>query len=142
MIEIKRLNIDDTCVLRKASELFLGEKRCDQQLMDFLNNAKNYAYIALDEEIIAGFAFGYILDTFYSEPMFYMHSIDVSDPYKRKGLGKSIMNKIFEDCKVQGIRKCFLITNKSNISAVNLYQSIGGKLLNNDDIVYEWKFEN
>lgn len=51
---------------------------------------KNYAYIALDNESIVGFAFGYILEKFYSEPMFYVHSIDVSDSYKRKGLGKSI----------------------------------------------------
>lgn len=140
MIEIRRLTVDDVGILRMAGKMFWGEIGCDQQLCKFLSYEKNHAYIALDNDSIAGFAFGYILETFYSEPMFYVHSIDVSDPYKRKGLGKSMMNKIMEDCKVQGIKECFLITNKSNIPAMNLYQSIGGKPLNDDDIVYGWKF--
>ncbi len=142
MMEIKRLTIKDISILRKVGELFWGEARCDQQLSKFLSNERNYAYVVLDNDVVAGFAFGYILDTFYSEPMFYMHSIDVSERYKRKRLGKSIMKKIIEDCKAQGIRECFLITNKSNSAAVNLYQSLGGKLLNDDDIVYGWDFDS
>ena len=140
MVEIRRLTVNDVSILRKVGKVFWGEIRCDQQLNSFLSYEKNYAYIALDNETIAGFAFGYILETFYSEPMFYLHSIDVSDTYKRKGLGKSLMNKMMEDFKVQGIKECFLITNKSNIPAVNLYESIGGKPLNDDDIVYGWDF--
>lgn len=139
-MEIRRLTIDDIGILRKAGKLFWEKIRDDQQLNRFLSYEKNYIYIALDNEKVVGFAFGYILDTFYSEPMFYLHSIDVADSYKRKGIGKSIMNKMMEDCKVQGIKECFLITNKSNIPAVNLYRSIGGKPLNDDDIVYGWDF--
>lgn len=141
ILKIKKLTINDVEILRKSGNLFWKNVGIDEELKNFLSDKNNWAYVACYEGDIAGFAFGYILDTFYSKPMCYIHSIDVAEEYRRKGFGKTLMNKIIDDCKDNGIKECFLITNKSNVSAVKLYESVGGRLLNDDDIVYEWNFE-
>lgn len=138
---IKRLGINDIEELRKAGSLFWNHIGDGEQLKNFLSNKNNWAYVAWYGEEIVGFAFGYMLETFYSKPMLYIHSIDVAEKYKRKGFGKALMNKIIEDSKELGAKECFLITNKSNVPAVKLYESARGTLLSDDDIVYEWEFK-
>ncbi len=138
-MNIRKLNVNDIDVLRKASALYWKEHKCDQQIKEFLKGARNHVYIALENEDIAGLAFGYVLETFYSEPMFYIHSIDVTEGYRRKGLGTALMNLMIDECRKKGIRECFLVTSKSNKPAVRLYESTGGKSFSHDDIVYDWK---
>lgn len=142
MVNIKKLTVNDVETLGKAGSLFWDHIGNEEDFKKFLNGKNNFAYVSWYGEDIVGFAFGYILETFYSKPMCYIHSIDVAEEYKRKGFGKALMNKIIEDCKEKDIRECFLITNKSNVPAVKLYESVEGTLLNDDDIVYEWDFKD
>ena len=45
--------------------------------------------------------------------------------YKRKGLGKKLINKIFEECKIENIKKIFLEVSLKNKEALSFYDHFG-----------------
>lgn len=112
----------------------------DEVLLDrFLEEKNAYGFVAKDNDIIAGFAYGYVLVRPDGLRDFYLHAIDIMEKYQGHGYGTELMNYINAHSKSIGCRKLFLITNKSNISACRCYEKAGAISTATDDIVYAYK---
>lgn len=112
----------------------------DEVLLDrFLEEKNAYGFVAKDNDIIAGFAYGYVLVRPDGLRDFYLHAIDIMEKYQGHGYGTELMNYINAHSKRIGCRKLFLITNKSNISACRCYEKAGAISTATDDIVYAYK---
>jgi ribosomal protein S18 acetylase RimI-like enzyme len=112
----------------------------DEVLLDrFLEEKNAYGFVAKDNDIIAGFAYGYVLVRPDGLRDFYLHAIDIMEKYQGHGYGTELKNYINAHSKSIGCRKLFLITNKSNIPACRCYDSAGGISTADDDIVYVYK---
>lgn len=70
--------------------------------------------------------------------MMYMHAIEVLSEYRKQGIGKALMNELIRICKKNNFVKMFLITEKSNIPAITLYNVTGGKEKHNDYTVFDY----
>nr|WP_279289002.1 GNAT family N-acetyltransferase [Anaerosolibacter carboniphilus] len=102
-----------------------------------LEKGMNYMIACIDNEKIIGFVLGYELQRYDGKNnMMYIHEVEILDEYRGKGIGKKIMNKLIDICQSKNMSKVFVITNKSNTRAVHLYESTGGKALDDDSIVY------
>ena len=108
-------------------------------LNTFLEEKNTYGYIAKENDIIVGFAFGYVLVKPNGIKDFYLHAIDIMERYQKLGYGTELMKYIIAYSKSIGCRKLFLITNKSNIPACRCYENAGGIRMADDDIVYVYK---
>lgn len=108
-------------------------------LNSFLEEKNTYGYIAIENDIIVGFAFGYVLLKPNGIKDFYLHAIDIMEKYQSHGYGTELVKYISLHSKSIGCRKMFLITNKSNISACRCYEKAGGINTANDEIVYSYK---
>ncbi len=109
----------------------------------FFLDDKNVLLVSFEDATPSGFLWGYQLDHFHSEkPYMFLYSIDVFDEYKRKGIGK----KLIEQLKVIAIEnKCseiFVFTNDGNDPAKALYESIGAIRENMDDVMYVHNLES
>ena len=90
-----------------------------------------------ENNCILGFAYGYELNRLDKQGnMLYIHSVDVAPEYQRKGIAKGIFKVLKKICSERDICRIFLITEKSNIPANNLYKTTGGIAAHEDDIVY------
>ncbi len=105
----------------------------------FLEEKNTYGYVAKEDGIIVGFAYGYVLVRPDGQRDFYLHAIDIMESYQRHGYGTELMKYINSHSKSVGCRKLFLITNKSNVSACRCYEKAGGISTSSDDIVYACK---
>ena len=56
--------------------------------------------------------------------------LSIHPSYKRRGLGKKLIYKIFKDCKNQNIRRVFLEVSLKNKQALSFYNSFGFKTIN------------
>ena len=108
-------------------------------LNTFLEEKNTFGYIAKENDIIVGFAFGYVLVKPNGIKDFYLHAIDILEEYQNHGYGTELVKYINSHSKSIGCRKMFLITNKSNISACRCYEKAGGINTTNDEIVYAYK---
>ena len=112
----------------------------DEALLNtFLEEKNAFGYVAKNDEIIVGFAYGYVLVRPDGLRDFYLHAIDVTEKYQNNGYGTELMKYIYSHSKSIGCRKLFLITNTSNVSACRCYEKAGGVSTSNDDIVYVFK---
>ncbi len=109
---------------------------------EFLIDPNTVAFVALEEEEVVGLIYGYKLTRLNTNPMLYIHSVDVKKGYRGKGIGTLMMKRMLKYAEDYSIYKTFLITNISNVPANKLYQKVGGKIKYDDDVVYEFKKSN
>lgn len=55
----------------------------------------------------------------------YMGNLAVTESYRRRGIGKALMNELIKECKSLDLAFITLEVRASNIPAVKLYQSLG-----------------
>ena len=105
-------------------------------LMNFINKENVYGFIAVDNNKVLGFAYGYVLLKPDGRRAFYFDSIDVIKDYQNQKIGMHLMKFVNEYSKKLGCYEMFLITQKSNVSACKCYTNAGGISESDDDIVF------
>ena len=126
----------------KLMEYFADDEntKYDEFLLNtFLEEKNAFGYVAKDDDMIVGFAYGYVLVRPDGLRDFYLHAIDIMKKYQKHGYGTELMKYIYAHSKSIGCRKLFLITNKSNVPACSCYEKAGGISTSHDDIVYVYK---
>lgn len=136
-MEIRRLTLaDDKKILTMVEEFRSYSSKLDS-VRQMLEKDMNYMIACIDNEKIIGFVLGYELQRYDGKNnMMYIHEVEILEEYRGKGIGKRIMNKLIDICQSKNMSKAFVITNKSNKRAVHLYESTGGKALDDDSIIY------
>jgi ribosomal protein S18 acetylase RimI-like enzyme len=105
-------------------------------LKDFILNKNSYGFIAKENNIIIGFAYGYVLLKPDGRKAFYFDSIDVIKDGQNKGVGTQLMKFVNNYSKELGCYEMFLITQKSNVPACRCYTKAGGISEAADDVVF------
>lgn len=98
-----------------------------EHFVDEISNDLSYFFVIenyISNEII-GFIIFWIIDDIAE-----LHSVAISDIYKRSGNGLSLINNMFELLKKKKIREIFLEVRASNIPAINLYKKLEFKEIN------------
>ncbi len=137
---IKRLTVADMHLVSKMLKNSNKENRNIENTKAYLENDSNYFLAYIKQDKIIAYALAYTLQRYDgNESMMYLHEIDVDIDHRRKGIGKMLLSEMKNICANMGFMKLFLITNKSNTSAVSLYESLDGETSSDDDIVYTFK---
>lgn len=135
-MQITRLHIEDIDQAVELARSFKGES--DRSVLSqFLSSQDNYLIGAFDDDRPIGIAIAYMLPRVDKKgPMLYMHEIEIAENYRRQKIGSEIMGILRQEIAAAGFHEMFLITNKSNIAAMRLYESSGGKPVHDDDVVF------
>ena len=126
----------------KLLKYFVDDEKTeyDEALLNaFLGEKNTFGYVAKEDNVIVGFAYGYILIRPDGLRDFYLHAIDIMENHQKLGYGTELMKYIIAHSKSIGCRKLFLITNKSNVPACRCYENAGGISTADDDILYVYK---
>ena len=103
---------------------FISEESARQ----FLSNSMNWIFACVQDSKIIGFAYGYELNRLDNKGnTLYIHKVGVFPQYQRQGIGFQILTDIKNLCKLTGICRIFLFTQKHNIAACALYEKAGGE---------------
>ena len=69
----------------------------------------------------------------------FFYEIGVAEDFRRQGVGKSLIEELKKVAREKRIGEMFVITNKSNVSAMKLYESTGGTpSAKADDVVFSY----
>ena len=124
MISLKEINSKDS---KSCYELDLKSIKLWSQNQWNNELKKNYVTaigIYLNNSILGVCVFHKIFDE--AE----IRYLSIHPSYKRRGLGKQLIYKIFKDCKNQNIRRVFLEVSLKNKQALSFYNSFGFKTIN------------
>ncbi len=110
------------------------EMPCPEPDRGFFGDEKNIMLVARTGEEESGFLWAYLLPRpERTKPMMYLYSIDVFEPFRRRGIGTILMQQLKEIARAHDCYKMFLQTGKSNVAAVALYRGTGGFAREDDD---------
>lgn len=133
----RKLTISDLHMVLNMEKDFRSNFICEENARMFLSNPMNWIFACIEDNRIIGFAYGYELNRLNNiGNMLYIHEVGVLPEYHRQGVGKQMLNGIKSLCRLSGICRFFLFTEKSNIAACALYESAGGEPAHNDDVSY------
>jgi ribosomal protein S18 acetylase RimI-like enzyme len=120
--------------LSKVRELNIIPEKIDI----FLDNQLNIAYMVLDQDEVVGFSWGYIQERIDNENMLYIHSVDVIESHRNKGVGTLMIQTFLDFAKNNNFRNTFLITDDDNFEANKLYSKFTDEI-EKDKILYIFK---
>lgn len=133
----RRLNISDLQKVLNMNKDFREGFICEENARQFLLNRMNWLFACIEGERVIGFCYGYELNRLNDiGNMLYIHEVGVLPEYQRQGIGKTMLNSIKASCKLLGICRFFLFTEKSNVAACALYDSVRGVPAHEDDVAY------
>jgi ribosomal protein S18 acetylase RimI-like enzyme len=136
MIDIKRLTREDGLLMKQIVEKFKSVNTDINRIDAFLRNDLDYVVACIEDNVVVGFLLAYELQRFDKNNMMYVHEVDVVPEYRRRGIGRQMIEEVIRICEECGVYKLFLITNKSNVPACRLYEVTGGKVVEDDSILY------
>jgi ribosomal protein S18 acetylase RimI-like enzyme len=105
-----------------------------------LMNQPNYLFfLAKYEGIYVGLANCFInFSTFKAKQLVNIHDFSVSPDFRKKGIGKAMLEKIIEYCKEKGYCKVTLEVRNDNFQAQTLYKNIG--FIECNPPMYFWEY--
>ena len=138
---IKRIN-----KLDKSLVTYLFQKANDGNNIapnpEFYSNANNIMLVSYTDSIPSGFLWAYILPHLKTPyPTMLLYSIDVFTDFQRHGIATKLIAELKHLANVNGCRKMFVPTSKSNQPAMKLYEKTGGQAENDDDIIFTYSRE-
>jgi ribosomal protein S18 acetylase RimI-like enzyme len=108
----------------------------------FFNDPGNILLAAYTGGIPSGFLYAYVLTGLKTPyPKILLYSIDVFKEYQRRGVGRQLITELKKLALAKRCSEIFVITNKSNEAAMQLYARTGGIMESGDDVVFVYDKE-
>lgn len=132
-----RLNSDNLDSATQLVKTFKNSEVSPESVEAFLKNDSNFLIGTFENDKPIGILIAYLLDRpDGNRPMMYIHDIEVLESHRQKGAATSMLNMIKDIAREKNCLKTFLITNKNNQAAVNLYKKASGDTPHDDDLVF------
>jgi aminoglycoside 3-N-acetyltransferase I len=107
-----------------------------EYLEKFLSRPENVLIVAEQKGMPKGFLLAYMLDRVdRDQKMVCLYEIGVSESHRRRGIARAMIESLKLLCKQENAMKAWVITNRSNMAAVRLYERTGATCHPNGDEV-------
>jgi ribosomal protein S18 acetylase RimI-like enzyme len=146
LIDIRRLGPEDASLAINAIRVLKTGPEVAAEVglygWAWLAQPANVLMVATQRSNPIGFALGYLLDRVdAAHPMLFLYEIDVAAPYRRRGIGRHLVEAMKAVACAHGVLKMWVQTSPSNLAAQALYRSTGGMPHADVDLLYVWTNE-
>lgn len=126
-VTIRLLNENDESALRDVADGVFDLPVRDDLLAAYLRDPRLHIAIAEADGPVVGMCSG--ISYFHPDKPaeFFLNELGVSPAFRRRGIGRKLMQTMIEHAKAIGSRAVWLATELDNDEANGLYQSIGLK---------------
>ena len=94
-----------------------------RDLTDHVNMNRKHNFVAISEEQIVGTVLGG-----FDGRRGYIYHLAVKQGFRKKGIGKELMERCFRSFKEINVSKCHMMVLKDNAEAQDFYKKIGCEL--------------
>lgn len=126
IMEMDRDTIMMVSKLDGKKDLFKIAERHREHFMRFFNIATQTVFVAENKKEIIGFI--WLLENaevFTGTPYIFVMGIAVKPEWRKKGIGKHLMDRAEDSCRDRGFPYLKLMVNSKNKTALRLYRRLG-----------------
>ncbi len=110
---------------RVAPEVF-DEEVSPEYTAEFLADPRHHLVVALDEDVVVGFASGVHYIHPDKPPELFVNEVGVAAAHQRQGIARQLLQALFAQGRAAGCAEAWVGTDVSNTTARGLYASAGG----------------
>jgi ribosomal protein S18 acetylase RimI-like enzyme len=146
-IEIKMLQTGDSAVLDGIEPGLFERPLKDLSLSEFLFDSRHHMAIALykpagtEQQQVVGFASAVHYVHPDKDPELFINEIEVAESHRNHGLGKQLLQLLFNHAHDLGCTQAWVLTEPSNTPAMHLYASINGVEAVHDQVMFTFKID-
>jgi aminoglycoside 3-N-acetyltransferase I len=139
-IVIERVSHIDPQTLDQMNADFSDDQWTMKRVAEFLSDPNNVLIAAKAAHRIVGLSIAHRLARLDSQrAQVLLYEIDVLADFQRRGIASAMIERLKELAWQAGACEVWVVTNKSNEAAMQLYRSTGGIAKCDDDVVFEYK---
>lgn len=135
---IKILTHDDLDLLLAAANEVFDNSVDEYFAREFLNDPRHHIVAAISDGVIVGFASAVHYIHPDKPPELWINEVGVAESHQGLGIGKMIMKKMLQLGRGLGCKNAWVLTDRGNEPANQLYRSAGGKIGQEDTVMYEF----
>ena len=141
MPEVRRLGPEDEAVLPQLSA-WVGRPPLDPRgAREFLANQRNHVLVAFDGDEPVGMLLAHELDRRHGDlRKMLLYEIDVREDRRRRGIGRSLMDRFGGLCRERGYPVAWVLTDDENPGAVAFYAACGGERVRPDQVMFSFRY--
>jgi len=124
-ISVRILGSDEAAVLDRVALDVFDFDVVDEYRAEFLADPRHHIAVAIDDGIVIGIASA----LHYLHPDkpndFFINEVGVAPSHQRKGIGKKLLEALFEHARILNCKEAWVATEEENSIAQKLYSSLG-----------------
>jgi ribosomal protein S18 acetylase RimI-like enzyme len=125
-IAVRILNHDDVDILKHVDRDVFDRALDYQRAIEFLGDPRHHLGVAIDGNLVIGFVSAvHYVHPDKPHPELWINEIGVAVNHQRQGIGKQLMNAILAVGRDLGCETAWVLTERENTAAMNLYASMG-----------------
>lgn len=137
-VEIRILKIGEEAVLRHVADGVFDEPVVEAWARQFLEDPRHHLAVAIEDGCIVGFASA--VDHYHPDKsvQLWINEVGVAPAYHRRGIGRRLMEALFDRGRALGCRLAWVGTEPDNQAARGLYASLSGSAEPQPFVLYEF----
>jgi ribosomal protein S18 acetylase RimI-like enzyme len=106
---------------------------------EFLGDPCHHLVVSLDEGIVVGMASAVHYVHPDKAPQLFINEVGVAPTHRRRGLGTAMVNALLAIARELQCTEAWVLTDRSNPSAMRLYEICGGIPNRQDQVMFEFR---
>jgi ribosomal protein S18 acetylase RimI-like enzyme len=123
-VEIRVLGPGDEPLLRRVAPDVFDDEVDPRLTAEFLQDPRHHLAVAVEASTVVGFASAVHYVHPDKPPELWINEVGVAPSHQRQGLGQRLLDALFEVGEGLGCRQAWVLTDRSNVAAMRLYQSV------------------
>ncbi len=141
-IAIKILNHNDADILKNVDPDVFDDAIDLQRAEEFLADPRHHLAVAIEGELVVGFVSAvHYVHPDKPHPEMWINEVSVAETHRRQGLGKRLMNAVFDVARELGCTEAWVLTDRENTAAMNLYSAVGNPETPSDHVMFTFNLE-
>ena len=104
---------------------------------EILADERAHVLAAFEGDEPVGYVLLYVLPRIDGRRMVLMYDVGVAEPFRRRGVGRKLMEAATAVMREAGAYKMYVLTDEGNVAAMALYASAGA-VRGADQVLWEW----
>lgn len=125
MTPIRLLGPGDESVLERVAPDVFDHPVRPELVAELLADPRHHLAVAVDGDEVVGFASAVHYIHPDKEAELWINEVGVAPDHRRRGLGRRLMRALLEHAATLGCREAWVLTERGNAPATELYRSMG-----------------